>query len=92
VPPAWCFRTSPEPCRPRALLERERLRGIPAYREYNRTYYALAPTALAEVLVSELERVQAVKRSGGFLIPTIATSDSLGQASTSRFSNQSSGF
>jgi glyoxylase-like metal-dependent hydrolase (beta-lactamase superfamily II) len=61
------------------LLERERLPlstlpgyidGIPAYREYNRAYFGLAPSALAEVLVNELERAQAVKRSGGFLIPT----------------------
>jgi hypothetical protein len=61
------------------LLKRQRLPlsslpgyigGIPVYREYSRVYFGLAPSALAEVLVGELERAQAVKRSGGFLIPS----------------------
>ena len=60
------------------LLERQRLPlstlpvyvdGIQVYREYNRAYLGLAPSALAEVLVIELERAGAAKRSGGFLIP-----------------------
>jgi len=60
------------------LLERQRLPlstlsaymdGVAVYRDYNRTYLGLTPTALAQVLVSELERAGAVERSGGFLRP-----------------------
>ncbi len=62
------------------LLERRRLPlsklsayidGVPVYREYNRMYFGLAPSALSEVLVSELERAGAVTRSGGFLMPAV---------------------
>jgi glyoxylase-like metal-dependent hydrolase (beta-lactamase superfamily II) len=62
------------------LLERRRLplsklsayiAGVPVYREYNRMYFQLAPSALSEVLVSELERAGAVICSGGFLMPAV---------------------
>jgi glyoxylase-like metal-dependent hydrolase (beta-lactamase superfamily II) len=46
------------------------LDSIPVYQEYNRAYFGLAPSALAETLVSELERSGAVSRSGEFLKPT----------------------
>ena len=46
-------------------------RRSPVYREYNRMYFGLAPSALLEVLVSELERAGAVTRSGGFLMPAV---------------------
>ncbi len=62
------------------LLERRRLPlsklsayidGVPVYRKYNRMYFRLAPSALSDLLVSELERAGVVTRSGGFLIPAI---------------------
>lgn len=62
------------------LLERGRflLGELPAYmdsvavyRECNRAYLGLAPSALAELLVGELERAGAVVRGGGFLLPAI---------------------
>jgi hypothetical protein len=39
------------------------------YREYNRSYLGLAPSALAEMLVSELERVGAITRDEELLKP-----------------------
>ena len=62
------------------LLERSRLPlsklpvymdSVAVYRECNRAYFGLAPSALAELLVGELERAGAVARGGGFLIPVI---------------------
>ena len=63
------------------LLERRRLPlsalsgyldRIPVYREYNRAYLGLAASALAEMLVSELERAGAVARRGTFLKPAVS--------------------
>ena len=47
------------------------LDSVPVYREYNRAYLGLAPTALAEMLVSELQRAGAVARNGEFLMPVV---------------------
>jgi glyoxylase-like metal-dependent hydrolase (beta-lactamase superfamily II) len=63
------------------LLERQRLPlsklpamldAVPVYREYNEAYFKMQPAALAELLVTELERVGAVARSGAFLVPAAA--------------------
>jgi hypothetical protein len=62
------------------LLERGRLPlsrlsvyldRVPVYREYNRAYLGLSPAALADMLVSELERTGAVTRCGEFLKPAV---------------------
>ncbi len=45
--------------------------SVPVYREHNRAYLGLAPSALAEALVSELEHAGAVTRSGEFLGPAV---------------------
>ena len=39
------------------------------YREFNAIYFQLSPTALAQMLVGELERVGAVRRDDGWLRP-----------------------
>jgi glyoxylase-like metal-dependent hydrolase (beta-lactamase superfamily II) len=61
-----------------SLLERGRLPastlaayldGIPIYREYNAQYFGLSAQALAELLVQELTRAGAIRRSGAFLLP-----------------------
>jgi len=49
----------------------EYLDSVAVYREYNRSYFGLALLALAEMLVSELERAGAVRRNGGFLEPAV---------------------
>jgi len=62
------------------LLERRRLPlstlsgyldSVPVYREYNRAYLGLAPGALAEMLVNELQRAGAVARNAEFLMPVV---------------------
>jgi glyoxylase-like metal-dependent hydrolase (beta-lactamase superfamily II) len=64
-----------------ALLEKQRLplASLPDYventgilRDINRRFFALAPQPFAEWLVHELERVRAVKREGGDLVPLVA--------------------
>jgi len=64
-----------------ALLEKQRLpiASLPEYventgilRDINRRFFALAPQPFAEWLVHELERVRAVKREGGDLVPLVA--------------------
>jgi glyoxylase-like metal-dependent hydrolase (beta-lactamase superfamily II) len=61
-----------------SLLERGRLPfstlaayldGIPIYREYNALYFGLSAQALADLLVQELSRAGAIRRSGAFLLP-----------------------
>jgi glyoxylase-like metal-dependent hydrolase (beta-lactamase superfamily II) len=61
-----------------SLLERGRLPlstlaayldGIPIYREYNALYFGLSAQALADLLVQELTRAAAIRRSGAFLLP-----------------------
>jgi glyoxylase-like metal-dependent hydrolase (beta-lactamase superfamily II) len=52
----------------------EYLDSIPVYREYNAAYLGLAPSALAEMLVTELERAGAITRSGEFLKPAVRNS------------------
>ena len=49
----------------------EYLDGVTVYREYNRAYLRFTPSALAEMLVSELERGGAVRRNGEFLEPAL---------------------
>jgi glyoxylase-like metal-dependent hydrolase (beta-lactamase superfamily II) len=60
------------------LLERERmtladlpthLARVGVFRDLNERYFRLAPPAYADMLVSELERVGAAKRSAGILAP-----------------------
>jgi len=60
------------------LLERGRLPvstlaayldGVAIYREYNTLYFGLRPQALADLLVGELSRTGAIRRSGAFLLP-----------------------
>lgn len=62
-----------------ALLDKQRMRlaDLPAYvenvgvyRDFNALYFQLSPTALAELLVGELERVGAVRRDNGWLRPS----------------------
>jgi len=45
------------------------LDDIPIYREYNALYLNLSPDALAQWLVEELARAQALRISGAFLVP-----------------------
>jgi len=61
-----------------ALLDQERLplASIPdyvarvgIYREFNARFFLLEPAALAEQLIVDLERVGAVRREGGYLMP-----------------------
>jgi len=61
-----------------SLLERGRLPfstlaayldGIPIFREYNALYFGLSAQALADLLVQELSRAGAIRRSGAFLLP-----------------------
>ena len=61
-----------------ALLDRERipLAEMPAYvervemfRDFNARFFNVAPATLAEQLVGELERAQAVRREDGWLLP-----------------------
>jgi glyoxylase-like metal-dependent hydrolase (beta-lactamase superfamily II) len=61
-----------------SLLDRERiaLASLPAYvgsvglfRDFNARFFGLPPAALAEQLVGELERVGAVRRADGDLLP-----------------------
>jgi hypothetical protein len=65
------------------LLERRQLAldtlpgyldSIAVYREYNHAYFGLAPSALAEMLVGELERAGAVARTGEVLKPGVGYS------------------
>jgi glyoxylase-like metal-dependent hydrolase (beta-lactamase superfamily II) len=60
------------------LLERGRLPvstlaayldGVAIYREYNTLYFGLRPQGLADLLVGELSRTGAIRRSGAFLLP-----------------------
>ena len=60
------------------LLDRRRLplRDLPAYverveiyRRFNALFFRLAPAALAELLIGELERSGAVRREAGWLLP-----------------------
>jgi hypothetical protein len=44
------------------------------YREYNRIYIGLAPSAMAEMLVSELEHARAITRDGELLKPAVGYS------------------
>ncbi len=62
-----------------ALLDRERmpLAEMPAYvervemfRDFNARFFNVAPATLAEQLVGELERAQAVRREDGWLLPS----------------------
>jgi glyoxylase-like metal-dependent hydrolase (beta-lactamase superfamily II) len=62
-----------------ALLDRERmaLASLPeyvgrveVYREFNALFFGLAPAALAERLVCDLERAGAVRRESGNVMPT----------------------
>jgi glyoxylase-like metal-dependent hydrolase (beta-lactamase superfamily II) len=61
-----------------SLLDRQKLAlaelpayvdRVPIYRDFNERFFRLAPADLAASLVSELERVGAVRRSGEFLTP-----------------------
>ena len=61
-----------------ALLDKQRilLADLPAYvervgvyRDFNARFFHLAPSALADYLVGELERVGAARRDGGWLRP-----------------------
>ena len=61
-----------------ALLDKQRMRidDLPAYfarvgiyREFNTRYFRLSPSALAELLVGELERSRAAHRNDGWLRP-----------------------
>ena len=61
-----------------ALLDRERmlLAELPDYlervgmlRDFNRRYFRVPPATLAVELVDELERVGAVRREDGYLLP-----------------------
>lgn len=61
-----------------ALLGRRQMRldqlpayceSVPVYRDINRRYLKLAPGALADLLVNELERARAVRREGEWLLP-----------------------
>jgi glyoxylase-like metal-dependent hydrolase (beta-lactamase superfamily II) len=61
-----------------ALLDKQRMRlaDLPAYlenvgvyRDFNARFFHLSPTALAELLVGELERVGAVRRDDAWLRP-----------------------
>ena len=42
---------------------------VPIFRDFNARYFNVAPDALAERLVSELERADAARREGGALLP-----------------------
>jgi glyoxylase-like metal-dependent hydrolase (beta-lactamase superfamily II) len=61
-----------------ALLDKQRMRvdELPAYldrvgiyRDFNERFFRVAATVLAERLVGELERVRAVRREDGWLLP-----------------------
>jgi glyoxylase-like metal-dependent hydrolase (beta-lactamase superfamily II) len=61
-----------------ALLDQERLPlasmpdyvdRIGIYRDFNARFFDLAPAALAEQLIADLERSGAVRREGGYLMP-----------------------
>lgn len=61
-----------------ALLDQRRLSlaGLSAYvdrvgiyRDFNARFFRLAPSALAEWLVGELEKARAARREGGWLVP-----------------------
>jgi glyoxylase-like metal-dependent hydrolase (beta-lactamase superfamily II) len=61
-----------------ALLDQERLSlasmpdyvdRIGIYRDFNARFFRLEPAALAEQLIVDLERVGAVRREGGYLMP-----------------------
>jgi hypothetical protein len=61
-----------------ALLAKRRMRldalpayceSVPVYRDINRRYFRLGSGALANLLVSELERARAVRRDGEWLLP-----------------------
>ena len=61
-----------------ALLDQERLpllsmpdyvARVGIYREFNARFFRLEPAALAEQLIVDLERVGAVRRDGGYLLP-----------------------
>jgi hypothetical protein len=45
---------------------------VPLLRDINHRYLAMTPEAYAEWLVHELERVRAVKREDGDLVPLVA--------------------
>jgi glyoxylase-like metal-dependent hydrolase (beta-lactamase superfamily II) len=61
-----------------ALLDYERLplasmpdyvARIGIYRDFNARFFGLAPATLADQLIGDLERVGAVRREGGYLLP-----------------------
>lgn len=61
-----------------ALLAKRRMRldalpayceSVPVYGDINRRYFRLDSSALADLLVSELERARAVRRDGEWLLP-----------------------
>jgi glyoxylase-like metal-dependent hydrolase (beta-lactamase superfamily II) len=61
-----------------ALLDKQRMRiadlpdyfaRVGVYRDFNARYFRLSPSALAELLVGELERSRAAHREGGWLQP-----------------------
>ena len=63
------------------LLDRQRLplagmveyvERVGIYRDFNAEFFRLPPAELAQLLISELERVGAVKRSDGWLTPAQA--------------------
>jgi glyoxylase-like metal-dependent hydrolase (beta-lactamase superfamily II) len=65
-----------------SLLDRQRmaLADMPAYiervglyRDFNALYFRMPPADLAELLVGELERSGAARRSGGWLVPAGAS-------------------
>ena len=61
-----------------ALLERQRLsladlpayvERVPIYAEFNARWFGLAPADFVHMLVGDLERAGAIKRSGDFIVP-----------------------
>jgi hypothetical protein len=61
-----------------ALLDRERLalaempqyvERVEMFRDFNARFFKTAPATLAQQLIDELERVGAVRREEGFLLP-----------------------
>ena len=46
------------------------LARVGIYRDFNATFFRLPPTELAELLISELERAGAVRRTDSWLVPT----------------------
>jgi hypothetical protein len=61
-----------------ALLDRERMllaqmpdyvERVEMFREFNERYFKVPPAMLATQLIDELERVAAVRREAGYLLP-----------------------